>query len=283
MHWRVARWGGTYGGFMLQRHKNPLSAALPALATSGVVLLALAAGCGGSSPGLPAGGEDAGSSADGSSPPADDGALPPPGTDAPAPPPGTDAAQPPPPFVDANGGDGTPMRQQCTNSFGNALTTNYGRLDGYLVAIVSPSTHSCNGDSSHVHLQVSANGGVYDVAIDIYSSQDNPPYVSIDEIQHALVGPAWSEGWHTSLSVDYVASLGVHSTDFTQMQEVPLATKVENDLSLANHVSIYATGYGPTGCHLVHREHPGVDGAVVTNPLSGAPTWMLFHFSNQTF
>jgi len=37
--------------------------------------------------------------------------------------------------------DGTPTRQTCTSNFGDALSAQatYGRLDGYLVAIVPPS------------------------------------------------------------------------------------------------------------------------------------------------
>src|SRR4051794_24097371 len=63
--------------------------------------------------------------------------------------------------------DGAPTRIACTSSFGAALTNTptFGRLDGYLVAIVPPGGGSaCNADSSHLHLQVRMNGAVYDVA-----------------------------------------------------------------------------------------------------------------------
>lgn len=105
-------------------------------------------------------------------------------------------------------------------------------------------------------------------------------------LDHALLGRAWSEGWHTNITVDYPA-LGVHSND------MPLHTETENvaalmaDLATANHVSIYATGYSPipSGAHLVHR-HPqvqGSDGLVVTHPLSPTAHARLFNFTNQTF
>src|SRR4051794_19277293 len=61
--------------------------------------------------------------------------------------------------------DGPPTRHPCTSNFGTALTTSFGRLDGFLVAIVPPGGGPCNADSDHVHLQVQVNGAVYDIAI----------------------------------------------------------------------------------------------------------------------
>src|SRR5262245_28138772 len=76
--------------------------------------------------------------------------------------------------ADAPGGDaavdtedGAPVRQPCTDSFGSALTAEYGRLDGILVAIVRPGSGPCNADSGHVHLQVRVDSAVYDVAINV--------------------------------------------------------------------------------------------------------------------
>src|SRR3954468_20291603 len=65
--------------------------------------------------------------------------------------------------------DGTPMRRACTSTFGTALSPVYGRMDGYLVAIVppAPSTAPCNADLGHLHLQVLINGAVYDVAVNV--------------------------------------------------------------------------------------------------------------------
>jgi hypothetical protein len=214
---------------------------------------------------------DAGGGMDSATPPVPDGSPGP-----------ADGNLPPPPPGDS-GPDGTPTRKQCTNNFGSALTTGFGRMDGYLVSIVPPGTHGCNGDADHVHLQVLMSGSVYDVAIDIHSTMDPNPNVSIDEISHALVGGAWSEGWHTTVSVDYVASLGIHSTQFTETPEAQLATQIETALANVNHVSVYAQGYGPTGCHDVHRTSGYRDGAVVMYPLSSAPQWLVFHFSTQSF
>ena len=181
--------------------------------------------------------------------------------------------------------DGTPMRVACTSNFGSALDTSFGRLDGYLVSIVLPGTHSCNGDDHHVHLQVLMHGSVYDVAIDTLSSKQTGTAAEVffatkDE---ALVDGAWSEGWHTNVSLDYAKTLGSHSGDFTQMTESALANAILQELSMVNHISVFGTGYGPDGMHDIHRKSSGEDGCVVTEPLSGTSHYLLFHFSNQTF
>lgn len=189
---------------------------------------------------------------------------------------------------DASGGgglDGTAMRRPCTETFGSALSSAYGRMDGYLVAIVppGPSSAPCRADLGHVHLQVLVNGAVYDVAVNI-GTDDATNDVHTTTIEHALLGPAWSEGWHTGIPVDYVA-LGVHAS------AMPLRTETENvnalmtELASANHVSIYATAYTPvaSGAHLVHRNSGSTDGLVVTQPLSPLAHARLFSFSNQTF
>src|SRR5690349_19176230 len=103
--------------------------------------------------------------------------------------------------------DGTPMRMQCTSQFGNALSTTFGRLDGYLVAIVPPGGGPCNADSGHVHLQVKVNGAVYDIAVDVGSGSMQDVHTTTRDI---ALAPAWSEGWHTGIPNSYV-SMGVHS------------------------------------------------------------------------
>jgi hypothetical protein len=46
---------------------------------------------------------------------------------------------------------------------------------------------------------------------------------------------------------------------------------------------VFATGYGPDGAHLVHRNGNGRDGLVVTQPLSRPAHVRMFSFSSQTF
>lgn len=203
-----------------------------------------------------------------------------------------DAGSPPPPHADSgppgpqpdasaspdsappSSGDGTPTRQPCTGNFGNALTTTHGRLDGYLVSIVNVGgSSSCNGDSSHVHLQVLMKNSVYDVAVNVDTL--------IAERDIPIPDGVWSEGWHTSDPLDY-AQLGLHSSDFKQpASQSALAQQIESELANVNHISVFATGYGPTGAHLVHRNGGGNDGAIVAQPLSGQAHLMMFTFTSS--
>jgi hypothetical protein len=177
--------------------------------------------------------------------------------------------------------DGTPTRRTCTSQFGNALTTTFGRLDGFLVAIVPPGGGPCNADDSHVHLQIQVMNQTYDVAVDVANSA-GPDDVHTTTREMALPGAAWSEGWHTGVSVDYIG-FGIHSTDLTLETKAQLTTDIMTDLATVNHISVFATGYGPDGVHLVHREGSLHDGLIVTQPLSPTAHLRLFSFSTQTF
>src|SRR5262249_41616249 len=109
--------------------------------------------------------------------------------------------------------DGAPMRRPCTETFGNALPpTTFGRMDGFLVAVVQPgpTTAPCHADTTHVHLQVLVNGAVYDVAVNVGTNDVTTNDVHSATLEHALIGPAWSEGFHTDITVDY-PTLGVHA------------------------------------------------------------------------
>ena len=173
--------------------------------------------------------------------------------------------------------DGPPTRVACTNSLGAGLSATYGRLDGFLVSIVPAGTHRCNGDSSHLHLQIRMNGAIYDVAanMDVLSAEKTAPMPD---------GP-WSEGWHSGVTLDYANTLGVHAADFTQLLPADLEAQLNEELKSANHLSVFATGYGPDGVHNVHR-HSGSgsnDGAIVLNPLSPTPRILMFRFTTDSF
>ena len=182
--------------------------------------------------------------------------------------------------VDAStGDDGAPVRNACTSSFGNGLSGSVGRIDGQLVAVVAAGTHTCHGDSTHVHLQVLAQGQVYDVAVNVDGG-------NMAEKDLALPGAAWSEGWHAGQRIDYVHDLGLHSTDFQFHGPVSqLDNDLETALASANHISVFATAYSHGGMHLIHRStsSSGADGAVVTDPLSPTAHVYAFHFANQSF
>lgn len=179
--------------------------------------------------------------------------------------------------------DGTPTRVQCTSNFGNKLTATFGRLDGYLVSIVAPTNQNgCNADSSHVHLQIKMMNEIYDVAVDATDGSTNMDDVHSTSIDMPLPTPGWVEGWHTGVIVDYT-TWGVHSTDMPLQTKQQVVDTLNGDFATANHVSIYMTGYGPDGGHLVHRNGNGHDGLIVTAPLSGTSHFRLLNFTGVNF
>jgi hypothetical protein len=182
--------------------------------------------------------------------------------------------------------DGTPVRQPCTSSFGSALSGagTYGRLDGFLVAIVPPGGGACNADSTHVHLQIRMSGAIYDVAVDVSNAMTGQDDVHSKIIDHDItVTVPWAEGWHTGLAVNY-STLGVHTADLPLVTKAALVTQITDSLATANHISVYAITYGSDGVHLVHRNGGGgSDGLIVTEPLSTPSHLRLLSFSDQVF
>ncbi|HPH70104.1 MAG TPA: hypothetical protein PLF40_30350 [Kofleriaceae bacterium] len=174
--------------------------------------------------------------------------------------------------------DGTPMRRACTNNFGTGLG-GYGRLDGYLVAIVDPGVRNCNGDSDHLHLQILANNKVFDVAVNVAGAAD----VLTTTRALPLTGAAWAEGWHTGYSINYVA-MGLTAADFAASSQAALVSTLKAELANVNHISVYAVGYNDgSGVHLVHRNGFNNDGVIVTQPLSRPAKWRMFRFADQSF
>lgn len=178
---------------------------------------------------------------------------------------------------DASAGDGTPVRKACVSSFGSGLSGTSGRLDGTVVAVVSPGTRTCSGDRTHVHLQVLSNGSVYDVAANVDGG-----YIAEKDVP--LPKGAFAEGWHRGASLDYVSDLGLHSTDFRTGSLSDLTQELETALASANHVSVFGTIYNHGGMHLIHRSKSGgSDGAIVTEPLAPQARVFAFHFDSQSF
>jgi hypothetical protein len=163
---------------------------------------------------------------------------------------------------------------------GTAINTNYGRLDGTLSYVLpqgGPS--SCNGDDSHVHLQVEVSGNVYDVAVDIGSSPDD---VALYQEDLPLPGGPWAEGWHGTDTLTYSA-LGIHSGQFTAADPAALSAMLVTELAQANHISIFGMGYNTdNGCHDVHYEK-GSDGALFLDPLSPQAHGLFFRFKQDSF
>lgn len=248
----------------------------PAPFALAVALTALAfPACGGGTTGVAS---DGGSSTDEASSGGDDGG---PGTDAPvttdAPSSSSEAA--------AEGGSAT-RNASCTPlsaQTGTLVNTKHGRLDGTLVYVLPVGgSHSCNGDSSHVHLQVEVSGLVYDVAVDVGTSTTDEVGMLVQS--ETEPGGVWSEGWHGSDALSY-PSLGVHSAQLTLADPQTIASQIESGLGPTGQISVYCTGYTQyNGCHDVHYQNGnGEDGAIVLDPTSTTSPMMFFRFTADSF
>jgi hypothetical protein len=188
---------------------------------------------------------------------------------------------------------GTPIKDaapdtavaRCTTTFGTALWASHGRLDGTVRAVILPGDTTCPSDNDHVIVQIDSAGATYPVWINVES---NLP-TTVDKVVRvatpslALPAPAWTNGWHGGLSLDY-PSLGLHSsTSFTPMPIASLGALIVAKVPIGARVSAYAYGFNTMdGAHKVHRNLGGDDGALVVLG-SGTPTWLAFHFAGQTF
>lgn len=178
---------------------------------------------------------------------------------------------------------------QCASTFGSSLTASFGRMDGIVYAVQKPSDKGCAfPNNSHVILQVSLAGSVHRVAIALSSTRaGTDPKMRYRTISSALIGPPFSEGWHTSVAFDYVTNLGLHDGDeggFTPRTKDEVIADIAAQLVIGAKVSVFATSDKgrPDSAHLVHRNDPNEDGAIVIDP-TGTPKYLLFHFDGQDF
>ena len=187
---------------------------------------------------------------------------------------------------DAGDAGARALDEQCASSFGSALTAPYGRIDGTLLAVVSPGNEQCalpNG--SHVVLQVLWQGEVYRLVVNVESKRGDDPDIYLRTLDHSWVGPAFAEGWHTGLSFDYATDLDVHASDdaWEKVDKPTAVQRIEDAVSLDAQISVFASTDGGSSAHLIHRNKPGKDGAIVFAPTSATPRWMLFRFAEQSF
>lgn len=182
-----------------------------------------------------------------------------------------------------------PKAAPCAATFGSDLTPAFGRFDGTILAVVPPGDEDCAmPNSTHLVVQATIAGVAYRLVVDVLSNQGDPD-VYLHELDAPLVGSAWSEGWHAGASLDYVTDLQQTSTSFTAMHEADLVAAITAELELGAHVSIYATSGAtePSSAHLVHRNTPNADGAIVVHPDTNGggaqPHWLLMRFDEQTF
>jgi hypothetical protein len=173
----------------------------------------------------------------------------------------------------------------CASTFGTALTPAFGRLDGTVVAVVPPKHPTCAlPNSTHLVIQVSMGGAIYRLVVTALSTQGSPD-VSLFELDAPLAAGAWAEGWHPGVALDYVTTLNVKSTSFTATVMSELVTKVTAEIDLGAHISVFATSGAtePNSAHLIHRNLPNADGAIVIHPESAQPHYLLFRFPQQSF
>jgi len=170
----------------------------------------------------------------------------------------------------------------CASTFGNALTNSFGRLDGTILAVVEPGNMACAmPNSTHVVLEVTADGAAYRMVVNVLSTSSDP-HVWLDELDAPLAGGAWTEGWHPGVQLDYVTTLQVAKAAFTQADEAAAVARLETQLVPGARVSVFATSSGGDSAHLVHRNQTNQDGAIVLAP-DTAPHYLLTAFPEQTF
>lgn len=173
----------------------------------------------------------------------------------------------------------------CASSFDVSLTQGFGKLDGTVVAVVTPSDTQCAfADPSHVIVEVRMQGNVYRVAVELEADHGADRTLRFAEIAHPGFSP-WLEAWHSpGAAMDYPSFLDVHSGPlFTSTPPAALAGKIADAIPVGAQVSIYATGLDGTSATLVRRIGGMRDGAIVVNASGPSTTWLLFHSADQTF
>ncbi len=198
------------------------------------------------------------------------------GDDSMAPDLSTDDAAPP----DLLGAD---LRPNCASMFGKSLTNAFGRLDGTVRAVVAPGDPECAmPNATHLVLQADSGGATYRMVVNVESDRPGQDIrVSLFELDRALPAPAWADGWHPGLMLDYAQDLGAHAPQFQPGSRAALVSQIGAQLIPGAPVSVYATSSGGDSAHLIHRNN-GLDGAIVVGPKS-APHWLLMRFADQVF
>jgi hypothetical protein len=176
----------------------------------------------------------------------------------------------------------------CASTFGDALTDAFGRVDGTVVAIVEPGNSRCaKPNSDHVIVQVELDGAVYRMVVNVLSSGEDSR-IQLLQTEAPLPAPAFSEGWHTGLSLDYPTDLGISSTDsgWESLEMEAAAARISDSIVIGAPIAVYASSSGGSyadSTHLIHRNGDGRDGALVLSPTATSSTWLLFRFADQDF
>jgi hypothetical protein len=172
----------------------------------------------------------------------------------------------------------------CVSEFGQDMANGFGRFDGTLVAVVPPGSFCPRPNATHIILEVRANEQVYRMVAAVMSSR-GVPTMALAERDAALVGPAWSEGWHvgTEYTFDYVDNMNLHRLDFMPLMKDDMVDAIDRKMIVGGKVSVFATVEDqPDSAHLVHRNTHGQDGAIIVNA-DGSPHYLMLRFDNQLF
>jgi hypothetical protein len=205
-----------------------------------------------------------------------------PGVDAPAPAPdvATDTGGPPSPCSQP-----PPRRLPCAgrNALSTALpATQYGALEGELVAVTMPGSHGsgCVSDSSHVHLQVAVGTERYDVAIDTGAADGAMFY-----LEKSITASPLAAGW-SATGFDYVRDLGVGSTAFARLDPNQVALNIQKALTTVSRLTIHGRSYtDSTGVHDVHHNGHNSDGVLLLHGQGDAcaDKAIALHFISESF
>lgn len=191
--------------------------------------------------------------------------------------------------VDAGVVDAGTKADGCAEEaeFGALFTNAFGRADGTVVAVVPPAWPGCAfPNSDHVVIQVSIDGGVQRLVVNV-KSDFGAPEIFMRELNAPLPAPAYGEGWHPGLQLDYPGDFDVHTDGgWDEVNLEQASARIYDAITVGAPLSVYATSSGGTyaaSAHKIHRNNSRKDGAIVIDPTGPSPRWLLFRFANQTF
>jgi hypothetical protein len=173
------------------------------------------------------------------------------------------------------------MSEDCVAlaDFGTLFTRSNGRADGTLVALLETTDSQCDlYNDDHVVLQMSILGHIQRLVVSVDD-------VAFATTSAALVGPAYAEGWHLNVNLDYPTDLGMHSTDFAPVTMAAATAFICADVAIGAPLSVfaYSSGEYPGSAHQVHRNDSYPDGAIVVDPTGESPKYLLFRYTSQVF
>ncbi len=188
--------------------------------------------------------------------------------------------------ADAGPEDAGHKAAACASEFGTLFTNAFGRADGTVVAVVPPAWQCPWPNGDHVVIQLRMDGGVQRLVVNVKSDYGDPR-VAMGRVSAPLPAPAYEEGWHPGVTLDYPTTLGVHADAGFELVDLEhAAARVYDAVTVGAPLSVYASSSGGSyaaSAHKVHRNGAQNDGAIVVDPTGAQPTWLLFHFLNQSF